>query len=247
MKRKISLAVVAATVLLAFTPAADPYFEIAKNLDIFTTLFREVNAYYVDEVNPKPLVQTGIGGMLETLDPYTDFIPEEDLEAFSIQTTGQYAGIGALITTLNNRNIVTHPYENYPAHRAGIRVGDEVVAVDGKNVRGKTTRETSLLLKGSPRSEVTVTIDRQGKEVSFKLTRELIKINNVTYQGMLDNQIGYIRMEEFTPGAAREVESALNSLRQQGARRCLDHGQCGWAAATTQAGESSAFASTKRL
>lgn len=221
MKRKISLAVVAATVLLAFTPAADPYFEIAKNLDIFTTLFREVNAYYVDEVNPKPLVQTGIGGMLETLDPYTDFIPEEDLEAFSIQTTGQYAGIGALITTLNNRNIVTHPYENYPAHSAGIRVGDEVVAVDGKNVRGKTTRETSLLLKGSPRSEVTVTIDRQGKEVSFKLTRELIKINNVTYQGMLDNQIGYIRMEEFTPGAAREVESALNSLRQQGARRYI--------------------------
>ncbi len=221
MKRKISLAVVAATVLLAFTPAADPYFEIAKNLDIFTTLFREVNAYYVDEVNPKPLVQTGIVGMLETLDPYTDFIPEEDLEAFSIQTTGQYAGIGALITTLNNRNIVTHPYENFPAHRAGMRVGDEVVGVDGKNVRGKTTRETSLLLKGSPRSEVTVTIDRQGKEISFKLMRELIKINNVTYQGMLDNQIGYIRMEEFTPGAAREVENALNSLRHQGARRYI--------------------------
>lgn len=221
MKRKISLAVVAATVLLAFTPAAEPYFEIAKNLDIFTTLFREVNAYYVDEVNPKPLVHTGIAGMLESLDPYTDFIPEEDLEAFSIQTTGQYAGIGALITTLNNRNVVTHPYENYPAHRAGMRVGDEIIAVDGKNVRGKTTRETSLLLKGSPRSEVTVTVDRQGKEISFKLTREQIKINNVTYQGMLDNQIGYIKMEEFTPGASREVETALATLRQQGARRFI--------------------------
>lgn len=221
MKRKISLALVAAAALFAFTPAAEPYFEIAKNLDLFTTLFREVNAYYVDEVEPKPLVQTGIEGMLESLDPFTDFIPEEDLEAFSIQTTGQYAGIGALITTLNNRNVVTHPYENFPAHRAGIRVGDEIVAVDGKNVRGKTTRETSLLLKGSPRSEVTVTVDRQGKEISFTLTREQIKINNVTYQGMLDNQIGYIKMEEFTPGASREVETALTALRQQGARRFI--------------------------
>lgn len=221
MKRKISLAVVASAVLLAFTPAAEPYFEIAKNLDIFTTLFREVNAYYVDEVDPKPLVQTGIQGMLESLDPYTDFIPEEDLEAFSIQTTGQYAGIGALITTLNNRNVVTHPYENFPAHRAGIRVGDEIIAVDGKSVRGKTTRETSAMLKGGPRSEVTVTVERQGKEIDFKLTREQIKINNVTYQGMLDNQVGYIRMEEFTPGASREVEVALASLRQQGARRFI--------------------------
>jgi carboxyl-terminal processing protease len=221
MKRKISLAIIASAVLLAFTPAAEPYFEIAKNLDIFTTLFREVNAYYVDEVDPKPLVQTGIQGMLESLDPYTDFIPEEDLEAFSIQTTGQYAGIGALITTLNNRNVVTHPYENFPAHRAGIRVGDEIIAVDGKSVRGKTTRETSVMLKGGPRSEVTVTVDRQGKEISFKLNREQIKINNVTYQGMLDNQVGYIRMEEFTPGASREVEAALASLRQQGARRFI--------------------------
>ncbi|MBL7851756.1 MAG: S41 family peptidase [Cyclobacteriaceae bacterium] len=221
MKRKISVALIAAAVLFAFTPPAEPYFEIAKNLDLFTTLFREINAYYVDEVDPKSLVQTGIEGMLESLDPYTDFIPEEDREAFSIQTTGQYAGIGALISTLNNHNVVTHPYENFPAHRAGIRVGDEIVAVDGKNVRGKTTRETSILLKGNPGSEVSVTIDRQGKELTFKLTREQIKINNVTYQGMLDHQIGYIKMEEFTPGASREVEAALGSLRQQGARRFI--------------------------
>lgn len=219
MKRKISLAIVALIGLSAFTPAAEPYFEIAKNLDIFASLFREVNAYYVDEINPKPLLHTGIHGMLESLDPYNEFVPEENLEAFTIQTTGQYAGIGALITTLNNRNVVTHPYENFPAHRAGMRVGDEVIAVDGKNVRGLSTRETSLLLKGNPRSEVTVTVDRQGKEISFKLVREQIKINNVTYQGMLDKQIGYIKMEEFTTGASREVESALASLRQQGARR----------------------------
>lgn len=221
MKRKLSLALATCVVLLALSPPADPYFDIAKNLDIFATLFREVNAFYVDEVNPESLIQTGIHGMLENLDPYTDFIREEDMEAFTIQTTGQYAGIGALITTLNQKNVVTHPYENFPAHRAGIKVGDEIVAIDGTNVKGKTTRETSALLKGSPHSDVTVVVNRQGKELSFKLTREQIKINNVTYRGMVSDGIGYIRMEEFTPGAAKEVEDALTELKGQGARKFI--------------------------
>ena len=147
MKAKISLAVLACIALLAFTGPGETYFEIAKNLDIFTTLFREVNAYYVDEVDPKALVQTGIHGMLESLDPYTDFIPEEDMEAFSILTTGQYAGIGALISIINNRNIITQPYENFPAQRAGIRVGDEIISVDGKSVKGKPTTETKETLE----------------------------------------------------------------------------------------------------
>lgn len=221
MKRKLSLALATCLVLLALSPPAEPYFEIAKNLDIFATLFREVNAFYVDEVNPESLIQTGIHGMLETLDPYTDFIPEEDKEAFNIQTTGQYAGIGALITPLNQRNLVIHPYENFPAHRAGIKVGDEIIAIDGKNVKGKTTRETSALLKGSPHSDVSITVDRQGKELSFKLTREQIKISNVTYRGMVGEGIGYIRMEEFTPGASKEVEDAIAALKSQGAHKFI--------------------------
>jgi len=221
MKKKLSITAVALIALLAFTPAAEPYFEIAKNLDIFTTMFREVNTFYVDEVDPQSLTQSGIEGMLESLDPYTTYIPEEEKEAFNIQTTGQYAGIGALISTLNNKNIVTHPYEGFPAYRAGIKVGDEITSVDGKSVRGKTTRETSTLLKGLPQSEVTVSIDRQGKEFSFKVSREQIKINNVTYRGMLENGIGYIRMEEFTPGASAEIESAVHWLKQQGAKSLI--------------------------
>ncbi len=221
MKKKASLVVVVSLALLAFTPAAEPYFEIAKNLEIFTTLFREVNSYYVDEVNPTSLVQTGLEGMVETLDPYTEFIPEEELEAFSIQTTGQYAGIGALISTINAKNLVTHPYEGFPAQRAGMKVGDEIVSVDGKNVRGKSTREISTLLKGSPSSDVAVVVDRQGTEFSFRLKREQIKINNVTYRGILDNHIGYIKLEEFTPGAAREVENSILTLRQQGATQFI--------------------------
>ncbi len=221
MKAKISLAALACIALLAFTEQAETYFEIAKNLDIFTNLFREVNAYYVDEVEPKALIQTGIHGMLESLDPYTDFIPEEDLEAFSILTTGQYAGIGALISIINNRNIITQPYENFPAQRAGIRVGDEITSVDGKSVKGKPTSETSALLKGAPGSEVSVVISRQGKEYSFKLIREQIKISNVAYQGLLDDHIGYIKLDEFTPGASKEIEAAVISLKQQGATRLI--------------------------
>jgi carboxyl-terminal processing protease len=223
MKKKISLAIViVATVgFFAFTGPGEKYFDIAKSLDIFATLFKEVNTYYVDEVEPRKLIQTGIQGMLESLDPYTDYIPEEDLEAFSIQTTGQYAGIGALIGIVNKKSVITHPYENFPAYRAGLKVGDEIIAVDGKNVKGKPTQETSVLLKGSPKSEVEVTVDRMGKEITFKIAREKIKITNVVYQGMIDTSIGYIKLDDFTPGASKEVEEAMNALKQKGASKII--------------------------
>ena len=223
MKRKISLvlALVAALAFFAFTGPGEKYFDIAKSLDIFATLFKEVNAYYVDEVEPKKLIQTGIQGMLESLDPYTDYIPEEDLEAFSIQTTGQYAGIGALIGSVNKKSVVTHPYENFPAYKAGLKVGDEFISIDGKNVRGKPTREISALLKGSPKSELKVVMDRMGKELTFTIEREKIKITNVVYQGMIDSGIGYIKLDDFTPGAAKEIEDAMNSLKQKGATKII--------------------------
>ena len=159
--------------------------------------------------------------MLESLDPYTDYIPEEDLEAFSIQTTGQYAGIGALIGIVNKRSVITHPYENFPAYRSGLKVGDEIIAVDGKKVKGKPTQETSTLLKGNPKSEVEVVVDRAGKEITFKIEREKIKISNVVYMGIIDPGIGYIKLDDFTPGAAKEVEEAMNSLKQKGASKII--------------------------
>lgn len=221
MKTRISLIAIACILLLAFTPPAEKYFDIAKNLDLFTSLFRELNAYYVDEVDPKALIHTGIHGMVESLDPYTEFIPEEDLEAFTIQTTGQYAGVGALIGTVNGKNVITHPYKNFPAQRAGIRVGDEIVSVDGKSVKGKPTFEISTLLKGGPKTEVTLVVSRLGKEYTYHLIREQIKITNITYQGILDGQTGYIKLEDFTPGAAKEVEDAVISLKQKGATRFI--------------------------
>lgn len=205
--------------LWAFRAAGDRYFDIARNLDIFTTLFKEVNAHYVDEVDPEKTIHRGISGMLETLDPYTTYIPEEDLEAFSIQTTGEYAGIGALIGVVNRKSVVTNPYLGFPAHRAGVRVGDEFISVNGVNVQGKSAQEISALLKGKPQTTVEVVMKRVGADQSkrFVLTRERIKLKNVVYSGLLEDGIGYLKMDDFTPGAGKEVAQVVQTLKQQGA------------------------------
>jgi carboxyl-terminal processing protease len=199
------------------------YFDIAKSLDIFATLFKEVNAYYVDEVDPQKLVRKGIDEMLANLDPYTDFIPEDELESFRITTTGQYGGVGALIGVVNKKTVITHPYKNFPAYRSGIKVGDEIISIDGKNVQGKSTSEISSMLKGQPRTDVEVKLRRPGKkdDIVFKIKREKISVSNVTYYSLVDPQIGYIKLDDFTPGAAREVLDAVNELKEKGATKLI--------------------------
>jgi carboxyl-terminal processing protease len=210
-------------VAFSFRKPAEKYFEIAKSLDIFATLFKEVNAYYVDEVDPQKLIRKGIDGMLQSLDPYTDYIPEDELESFRITTTGQYGGIGALIGVVNKKTVVTHPYRNFPAFKSGIKVGDEIISVDGKNVQGKQTSDVSALLKGQPKSEVEVKVRRYGKndDIVFKIRREKISISNVTYYNLVDPEIGYIKLDDFTPGAAREVADALVELKGRGAKKII--------------------------
>ncbi len=217
------LLLIALVAIFAFRAPAEKYFDIAKSLDIFATLFKEVNTYYVDEVDPKKLIETGIIGMLEQLDPYTDYISEENREAFSIQTTGQYAGVGALIGIVNKKTVITNPYVGFPAHRAGLKVGDEFIAVDGKDAQGKSTSEVSNMLKGNPKTDVEIAVKRMGQKdlIKVKLTREKIKINNITYQGLIDTDLGYIRLEEFTPGASDEVKEAVLNLKKAGAKKLI--------------------------
>lgn len=219
----VGIILIAAVASFASVAPTEKYFDIAKSLDIFATLFKEVNAYYVDEIDPKDLVDKGINGMLESLDPYTDYISEEDLEDFSIQTTGQYAGIGALIGTINDKIVITNPYVGFPANKAGLRVGDEIVEVDGMDVRGKTTSEVSTLLKGKPHTQLKLSVKRPGKSQSipFSINREKIKLSNVVYQGLVSDGIGYIKLDDFTPGAAKEVEEAVVDLKKQGARKLI--------------------------
>lgn len=225
MRRRIkwigSLVIVMATAL-AFAPT-ERYFEIAKSLDIFATLFKEVNAYYVDDVDPEKLIRKSIDSMLESLDPYTDYIPEDEMENFRVTTTGQYAGIGALIGVINNKTIITHPYKNFPANRSGVKVGDEIIAIDGKNVQGKPTSEVSALLKGPARTEVELKIRRSGKpdDLTIKIKREKITISNLAYAGLIGNNVAYIKLDDFTPGAAKEVSDALSKLKEQGATKLI--------------------------
>lgn len=206
-------------VTLAFTGAN--YFEITKNLDIFTTLYKELNTYYVDTLNPEQLMRAGIGEMLGGLDPYTDYIPEEDMEDYRMQTTGKYGGIGAVIGTRNEWVMVTEPYEGFPADKAGLRAGDKILEVDGKGAKNYKTDQVSALLKGKPGTEVQVKIKRlkadgSEEEMIVKMVREEIKIKNVPYYGMVEEGVGYIRLSNFTDRAGQEVKNALQSLEANG-------------------------------
>jgi carboxyl-terminal processing protease len=226
MWRRFKWLVIAVTLALlafSFRQPAEKYFDIAKSLDIFATLFKEVNAYYVDEVEPQKLIRKSIDGMLESLDPYTDYIPEDEIESFRITTTGQYGGIGALIGVVNDRTVITHPYRNFPAFKSGIKVGDELLSVDGKNIQGKNTSDVSSLLKGQPKTAVEVRVKRFGQKdpLVFNIKREKISITNLAYFGMVEPEIGYMRLDDFTPGAAREVAEALGRLKEQGAKKII--------------------------
>lgn len=210
-------------VSFAFREPAEKYFEVAKSLDIFATLFKEVNAYYVDEVEPEKLVRKGIDAMLESLDPYTDYISEEEMESFRISTTGQYGGVGAMIGVVNKKVVITQPYKGFPAHTNGIKVGDEILSIDGKSVQGKRTSEVSTLLKGQPQTVVEIKVRRYGKkdDMVFKVTREKINVSNVAYYGLIGNDVAYIRLDDFTPGASYEVADALTELKDKGATKLI--------------------------
>ena len=210
-------------VTFAFREPAEKYFEVAKSLDIFATLFKEVNAYYVDEVEPEKLVRTGIDAMLESLDPYTDYISEDEMEAFRISTTGQYGGVGAMIGLINKKVVITQPYEGFPAHDSGLKVGDEIISIDGINVAGKRTSEVSRLLKGQPKTSVAIKVRRHGtrEDRVFNLTREKINVSNVAHHSLISPDIAYIRLDDFTPGASFEVAEALIELKEKGATKLI--------------------------
>ena len=202
----------------------DRNFEIVKNLDIFYTLFRELNSYYVDETEPGKLIKTGIDAMLESLDPYTTYIPESEMENFNFMTTGEYAGIGAMITKEGDYVVISEPYEGFPAQKAGLKAGDKLLEIDGKSIVGKTTKEASDMLKGPAHTTIKVKIERPGtkKPLTIEITREKIQINPVPWYGMVDDETGYIILNNFTQGCSQNVKKAFIDLRdKQGAKKMI--------------------------
>lgn len=209
----VSLLVVASVVISA---SGSRNFEIAKNLDIFASLFRELVINYVDEVNPGELMQTGIDEMLYSLDPYTNFIPESQIEDMRFMTTGQYGGIGALISTRGDYTIITEPYEGFPAFNAGLLPGDRIIEISGQAVKGIGSDGVRQLLMGQPGTTINLLIGREGepRPKLVPVTRQVVTISNIPYYGMLNSNTGYIKLTGFTQNAGREVKDALNDLRQ---------------------------------
>jgi carboxyl-terminal processing protease len=192
-------------------------FEIAKNLDIYYSLFRELNAFYVDDINPNKLVKTSIDKMLESLDPYTNYISEADVEDFRFMTTGEYAGIGALISKQNNNIVIAEPYQGFPAQKAGLKAGDIILEVEGKSTATMSTEDVSNMLKGPAMKPVKIKIQRPGDKKPFEtdVIREKITIDAVPYYGMLDNKTAYIRLSNFTQDCSEEVRKAYLELKKQ--------------------------------
>jgi len=205
----------------AFQVKNDKLFALAKNIDIFATLIRELDSYYVDEINPDELVTVGINAMLEELDPYTEYIPEEESDDFRMLTTGEYAGVGALIGNRGGGNMILMPYTGFPAQNAGLKIADFILKIDSLDVSKKATSEVSELLKGPANTSVKVTVKRNTDTLQFSLVRKKISLKNVPFYGKLDEKTGYIKLSDFTTNASTEVRNALVSLKSQGVDRLI--------------------------
>ena len=198
-------------------------FEISKNLDIFYTLFRELNLFYVEDVKPEKLIKKGIDDMLESLDPYTTYIPEEDMDDFKFMTTGEYGGIGALISKRGDKILLAEPYEGFPAQKAGLKAGDIFVELDGKAINKSTVEEVSAMLKGPAKKVLKLKMLRPESKKTFEVdvVREEIKIDPVTYAGMIDEKTGYVRLSSFTDGCADRIKDEFLNLRDKKGAKAL--------------------------
>jgi len=216
----------AAVIVIGLASAAvtEDYFEISKNMEIFTSVYKELNIYYVDETKPGALMKTGIDAMLKSLDPYTVYYPESKIEDAMFMQTGQYGGIGSQVNTIDGKITVTEPYEGYAAAKAGLQAGDVVIKVNGKSVEGKKHDDISDLLTGQPGSSVELTIQRYGETQprTIKITREDIKIPDVPYFTMLeDGKTGYIKLNGFTQTASAEVRTAFLDLKKKNMQQVI--------------------------
>ncbi|HER40188.1 MAG TPA: PDZ domain-containing protein, partial [Salinimicrobium catena] len=214
---------VIATVLVLFLSTVSfkaDFFEIAKQLEIFTTLFKELNMNYVDETNPAELMDTAINAMLEDLDPYTHYWNEQEVQAARINNAGEYTGIGATVGIRNNKITIIEPYKDYPADKAGLKAGDEIVKIGNVTV-ADFTEDAGELLKGAPNSKVELTYNRQGEIKKTVLTRGAIEIKAVPFYKLIDGNVGYIVLSQFNRNASAETVKAFKDLKDQGAQKMI--------------------------
>lgn len=220
LKKKVIVPILMVGILITGTAFKNDFFEIAKQIEIFTTLFKEINMNYVDETNPGDLMDTAIKSMLEDLDPYTVFMNEQDVEAARINNTGDYTGIGASVKTLKDKLVIIEPYKEYPADKAGLKAGDAIIKVEDVVV-ANFKENAGDLLKGAPGSKVNVTYVRQGKEHTATITRQEVEVKAVPLQTMVNEKIGYVALSKFSRKASFEVSNAIKSLKSEGAEKLI--------------------------
>jgi len=220
LHKKVLIPVLAVFIFLGTTAFKNDFFEIAKQIEIFTTLFKEINMNYVDDTNPGDLMDTAIKSMLDDLDPYTRFYNEQDVEAARINNAGDYTGIGAKILTLKDKLVVVEPYKDYAADKAGLKAGDEITKVDRVFV-ADFKDDAANLLQGAAGTEVSVTYKRQGKTNTVKIIRESLDIKAVPHYSMVDEKTGYVVLRKFNKKASFETISAIRALKNQGATQLI--------------------------
>ncbi len=220
MKKRIIVPIIAVGIFFTTVSFKSDFFEIAKQIEIFTTLFKELNMNYVDEVTPATLMDKAIKGMLEDLDPYTVYWNEQQVEDAKINNSGIYTGIGATAQSRKDKIIIVEPYKDYPADKAGLKAGDEIVKIGNVNI-ADLEDDAGELLKGAPGSTVEVTYKRQGKTATATITRGAVDLKAVPFYKLINNDIGYIVLSQFNRKTTIETKAALIDLKSQGAKKII--------------------------
>ncbi len=220
LNKRIVIPVLAVFLLVSASSFKTDFFEIAKQIEIFTTLFKELNMNYVDETNPAELMDTAIKNMLDDLDPYTKFLNEQDVESYRINNTGEYSGIGALVRSYDDKLVIIEPYKGYPADKAGLKAGDELQKIGDIAIKDFKD-DASELLKGANNTSVEVTYKRQGETKTARIEREAIEVDAVPYYHMVNENTGYIVLSRFNKKASSQTKSAMIELKAQGAEKLI--------------------------
>jgi carboxyl-terminal processing protease len=219
IKRTLIIGIIAIGTFIgpkAHAQNTDREFEIAKNLEIFSSVYKNLNMNYVDDVDPGKTMKVAIDAMLASLDPYTNYFPESDIEDVKLQLLGEYGGVGALIMQRGDSIMISEPYKGLPAEEAGLKAGDRILSVNGESTKGKSTSDVSSAMRGQAGTTVTLRLERAGNEFERTLTRRAIKLPNVPYSGFVaDGTVGYIKLDEFTNDAAKNVREAFVRLKKE--------------------------------
>jgi len=219
-RKKYIIPVVASGLLFVGVSFKEDFFEVAKQIEIFTTLFKAVNSNYVDETNPGQLMDTAIKSMLADLDPYTNYFNEQDVVKFKINNTGEYTGIGAVVTRREGKVIIKEPYKNYAADKAGLKAGDEVIQIGDVNL-ADFKDDASQLFRGAKNTKIDIVYIRQGKTMKTEIVLDEVEIKAVPFFGKIDDKTGYIVLSQFNRKASLETKEALEQLKKQGAERII--------------------------